>query len=586
MKNKRITLFLVLILLFNLTACNKEIDTNINNAKETALDVEEGKEIVYEPENGGNLVLPLTMLNTLNPLLSENLFYYYFSKLIFESLFELDNNLEIVPVLVKDYNVTEDGRTINIKLKDNVLWHDGEKFDAEDVAFTINTIKYANEDTVYKKMLNNTLGAFGSGSINRILNVEVLGPYELNIVFDRNFSYGLETLTFPIIPKHKFATDRENQKSYVAALTEEDYRPIGTGPYKFQEYEKYKSIKLSYFGEYRDGRPYIDEIVGKVLEDEKLILTAFETGQIDVTIPMGIDWEKYDQNNRIRIYEFVSQNYEFLGFNFSNGIFGGENGKTIRKAIAHGIDRQGIIQKVYLGHGTQANVPIHPNSWLLWEGANIYDYNPTKAKEELEKIGWKDVNGDGYYEDENGREIALRLLTNSSNPLRLKTADMIVENLNKIGIKVIKDYPEAMPDNLSDEILEEEWDGLNGKLARRDFDMVVLGWHLSSVPELSFAFHSSQIRTGNNFIGYKNEEMDEILMETFSAGNKEDKLKAFENLQSHIVEELPYVSLIFRNNALLVDKKVMGEIDPNFFNIYNNIENWYIPSEFQKKDIE
>lgn len=255
MKNKNIfALILALILLLNLTGCNNETEPSV---KQTVLETEEDKKITYEPEYGGSLVLPLTPLNTLNPLLSENLFYYHFSKLIFEGLFELDNNLDVIPVLAKDYSIREEGKVINIKLKENVKWHDGEKFDAEDVAFTINTIKFASEDTVYKKMLNDTFGSFSPANINRIINVEVLGPYELNIVFDRSFSHGLETLTFPIIPKHKFVADRENKKSYIAALSEEDYTPIGTGPYKFKNYEKYKSITLNFFSEYRDRKSVV-----------------------------------------------------------------------------------------------------------------------------------------------------------------------------------------------------------------------------------------------------------------------------------------------------------------------------------------
>src|SRR5699024_9047475 len=103
-----------------------------------------------------------------------------------------------IPVLADHYTIEDDGKVINIKLKENVIWHDGEKFTAEDVAFTINTIKYASEDTVYKKMLNNSIGIYNPRNINRIINVEILNPYELNIIFDRNFSHGLETLTFPI----------------------------------------------------------------------------------------------------------------------------------------------------------------------------------------------------------------------------------------------------------------------------------------------------------------------------------------------------------------------------------------------------
>ena len=569
-------------MLMTTIGCQKSDEKN----EAETFDIAKDKQAEYKPEYGGQLILPLTTLNTLNPLITENISYYHFSKLIFEGLFELDNNLNVKNQLAENYTIKEDGKVINIKLKDNVLWHDVEKFTAEDVAFTINTIKYASNDTTYKKMFNTTLGSFNPSDIRRVMDVQILDDYNINIVFDRNFSHGLETLTFPIIPKHKFVSGIEDKNSYIKALSEEDYVPIGTGPYKFESYEKYKIVTLKSYDKYRDGKAYIDQVIGKVLEDEELVLTAFETGQVNVTTDLDIDWEKYDQNNRIRIYEFVSQNYEFLGFNFSKEIFNNETGNKLRKAIAYGINRQAIIQRVYLGHATQTDLPIHPNSWLLSEDANIYGYNPTKAKEELSKLGWKDVDGDDYYEDENGKKVTLRLITNSYNPLRLKVADMIVEDLNKLGINVIKDYPDVIPDDLTEEMVESQWESVNNQISRGNYDIALLGWHLSAIPELSFAFHSSQIKTGTNFIRYNNEAMDEKLLEAFSASNRDVKLKAYEKLESFITEELPYVSLFFKNNALLVDRKIMGDIDPCFFDLYRNIEKWYIPKEFQQESVD
>ena len=462
MKCKRIIITLLIItILFTLTGCDKDEANNISETFETnTTSVKE-----YEPEYGGQLVLPLTVLKTLNPLISENLSYYYFSKLIFEGLFELDQNFDIKNQLAEDYIIRDDG-TISIKLKENVLWHDGEKLTAEDVAFTINTIKYANNDSTYKKMWDAAMGNYYSSNINRIIDVYVIDDYNLDIKFDINFSNSLETLIFPIIPKHRFVVDREDKNSYIKALMEDDYTPIGTGPYRFSNYDKYKSVQLEYFQDYREGRPYIDKIIGKILEDDELALTAFEAGQIDLTIALGVDWEKFDQNNRVRILEFVSQNYDFLGFNFSKSIFNNEQGHKLRKAMAYGIDRQAIIQKVFLGHATQTDLPIHPNSWLISDEANAYGYNLSKAREEINELGWKDINGDGFYEDENGKEITLRLITNSYNPLRLKTADMIVEDLNKMGIRVIKDYPENIPDNLTEEMVDNQWEQLNNRIIR------------------------------------------------------------------------------------------------------------------------
>jgi peptide/nickel transport system substrate-binding protein len=582
LKCKRIIITLLIItILFTLTGCDKDEANNISETFETnTTSVKE-----YEPEYGGQLVLPLTVLKTLNPLISENLSYYYFSKLIFEGLFELDQNFDIKNQLAEDYIIRDDG-TISIKLKENVLWHDGEKLTAEDVAFTINTIKYANNDSTYKKMWDAAMGNYYSSNINRIIDVYVIDDYNLDIKFDINFSNSLETLIFPIIPKHRFVVDREDKNSYIKALMEDDYTPIGTGPYRFSNYDKYKSVQLEYFQDYREGRPYIDKIIGKILEDDELALTAFEAGQIDLTIALGVDWEKFDQNNRVRILEFVSQNYDFLGFNFSKSIFNNEQGHKLRKAMAYGIDRQAIIQKVFLGHATQTDLPIHPNSWLISDEANAYGYNLSKAREEINELGWKDINGDGFYEDENGKEITLRLITNSYNPLRLKTADMIVEDLNKMGIRVIKDYPENIPDNLTEEMVDNQWEQLNNRIIRGDYDIVLLGWSISPTPELSFAFHSSQIKSGTNIIRYNNQAMDEALLEAFGAVNKDRKLKAYEKLQSVITEELPYVSLFFKNKALLIDKKIMGDVDPTFHNIYRNIEKWYIPKEFQEEVVD
>ena len=580
MKCKRILVTILIIVITLVTiGCVKKEEDNITEV----FDMDKNNEIEYEPEYGGQLVLPLTTLDTLNPLISENISYYHFSKLIFEGLFELDNDLNVINQLAEDYTIKEDGRVINIKLKDNVLWHDGEKFTSEDVAFTINTIKYAHNDTSYKKMFNNILGSFNSSNIGRIMDVQIINDHNIDIIFDRSFSHELETLTFPIIPKHKFVMGRENKNSYMAALAKEGYTPIGTGPYEFESYEKYKTIRLKSYEGYRDGKAYIDQIIGKILQDDELVLTAFETGQVHVATTEGIDWEKYDQSNRVRIYEFISQDYEFLGFNFSKGIFSSENGNTLRKAMAYGIDRQAIIQRVYLGHAIQIDLPIHPNSWLLSEDANVYGYNPSKAREEIEKLGWKDINGDGFYEDENGKEVILRLITNSYNPLRLKAADMIVENLRKMGINVVKDYPEVIPDNITEEMIESQWEKTNNQILKGNYDIALSGWHLSWIPELSFAYHSSKIKSNTNFIRYKNEIMDEALVEAFNASNRENKLRAYEKLQKIITEELPYISLYFKNNALLIDRKIMGDIDPTFYNLYRNIGKWYIPKEFQQK---
>ncbi|NLJ78764.1 MAG: peptide ABC transporter substrate-binding protein, partial [Tissierellia bacterium] len=315
-----------------------------------------------------------------------------------------------------------------------------------------------------------------------------------------------------------------------------------------------------------DGRPYIDYIVGRIFKDDELILTGFETGQLNLVMASDDEWERYQRDNA-RVLEFISERYEFLGFNFSNPVFSGEQGRALRKAIAYGIDRQSIISDVHLGHAAQTDLPIHPNSWLLSDHANAYGYDPSKAKEIIEGIGTEG--------------ISLRLITNSYNPIRLKVADMIAEDLENIGIEIIKDYPESVPDNLTDEMVDSQWMEVTNQISRGNFDMALTGWHLSPAQDLSFAFHSSQIRTGTNFIRYRNPGMDEALLIAFGESNEGNRLEAYREIEKIIIEDLPYVSLYFKNNALLIDEKVKGDIEPCFHNPYKNIRNWYIPKNFQ-----
>lgn len=563
---------ILLLLMLSMAACSTD------NIIKEIIDNNTEEDIKYEPVEGGQIVIPLTNLNTLNPLITENITYYHFSKLIFESIFELDNNLNIIPQLAKNYNITNEGKTISVELKKDIKWHDGADFNANDVAFTINTLKYAKDNSSYSNFFQGSQAILGQDDISIITDVKVIDSYNIDINFSDVSSNNLELLTFPIIPQHIFM---DSKNSFAKALEIDNYLPIGTGPYKYVKYEKFKNISLISFDEYREGKAYITNIDGKVLEDEELILTAFETGQLSMATTIGVDWDKYKSNKRIRTVEYVSNNYEFIGFNFEKEIFQGESGLAIRKAINYGIDRQAIIRKIYLEHASQIDVPIHPDSWLVSDDANTYGYSIDKAKEILKVAGWSDENEDGILEDENGDKLSLKILTNSYNQLRLNTTEMIAEDLKKIGFEIIKDYEPNFIDSPSEEQINTQWDNINTNIANGDFEMVVLGWEMSFIPDLSFMFHSSEKPDTNNFIRYKNETIDRLLLNTYEASNREEKKENYIKLQEFIVEEIPYISLFYKNKALLVDSKIKGDLNPMFLNPYNGLKDCFIPENLQ-----
>lgn len=565
MKYKNIIIFfLITLILTSLIGCGLR-ENDIGQEENLENDTDNLEDII--PKVGGSVSIPLTNFSTLNPLLTDNSSYYHFSKLIFEGLFDFDENLKPRPKLAESYKISQDGKTVSIKIKEGIQWHDGQALTSEDIEFTIDAIKKSTLDSTYGRVFRESLGLEDNLNLSTFINSEIIDSRNIEIIFDREFANVLGVLTFPIIAKHAFP-------HIEAALSIEDYKPLGTGPFKFEDYEKFKSVNLKGNWEYWDGPIYIENIMGRVLDDNGLILTSFETGQIDFAFSMGVDWDKYRQNKRIKVYEYISSDYEFLGFNFAGDKFTEEEGIALRKAINYGIDRQNIIENQYLGHGTQIDVPIHPKSYLLDDISEIYGFNLNFAREELLKAGFIDNDEDGILESSQGIPLNLRLLTNTSNLSRLRTGEIIIEDLRKLGIEVSLVENISNMKLLSQEDKDIQWDLVEDNLAKGNFDIALLGWKTSVIPNISYMFHSSNIKD-TNFIKYENELMDRLLENSLNSGlgNKQENYKA---LQEHILDQLPYVSLFYKNQALLVDSGIKGDLSPNFYNLYNGLDKCFV----------
>lgn len=553
MKKQKIKILSIIMLIsFILTACTS---TGGNDGED---------EKQYEKASGGEIKIPISTVESMNPLLSENESLYSFYDLIYEGLFRFNNEHNIENLLAKDYSIKNEGRTINIELRSDIKWHDGESFTSEDVKFTLDTLRHAFKNKEYRDILSKYDKLIKPEDIEHIYNVSIIDEKNIEIDFDRSFSNSIETLSFPIFPSHQFS-DEEGNFSYDKFLeSAEDFRPIGTGPYKFFEYNKGESIALeSNENWWNQEKPYIKNIKGIILKEDDF-KKALEDEKIDVLKTTFKSFDDFKKDNDVKIHEYASNDFDFLGFNFKNDIFKGEEGKAIRKAIAYAIDRQEIIEKVYDNNATKARLPILNNSYLINEENDNYEYDVKKAKEILKDAGFK-KSGD--------EKLKFKLITNSNDKYRKETADMIVKYLEKIGIEIEKIY-------------QEDIGKMMNEIEKGNFDISLLGLELSESPNLAFAFHSEKIEDGTNFISYKNEDMDDLLVEAFSAKDREIKKEKYFEIQKILLEDLPYVGLFFTNNALVIDERIKGNIEPLEYGIYNNIEKWFIPKELQENKTE
>ncbi len=536
MKASRIGILIMLIIALSLTGCSTQIAAENDVEQENILEE-------LEPLVGGTLRLSVTRFNNFNPLINNNNSLYQLQRLIYEGLVAFDENKDIKPALAEAWQISADGQSIELTLRRDVTWHDGEPFTAEDVIFTQQLINSNNQmqgTSIYRT------------SLQQISDIRAVEENVLRITFNRPFSNGLEVLTFPILPKHLF------QDSNAEKLINGDFPMVGTGMYKVLEYEHMQLLTLARNDGYWGSKPYIDNITVAIVPDREAQLSLFENGEIDAAQPLAVDWAKYTDGKNEKVYEYISNQYEFLGINFNKPAL---NDKNLRQAFAYAIDRHTIVKNLYLGHGTVVDVPIQPISWIFDDENITYGFDSEKAKKLLADYGYED-NGSGVLiSPVNSSELKLKLITNKDNLLREKTAYYIQDELQKIGIEI--------------EVVLLEWDEFNQELAAGNYDLVLAGWDLADMPDFSFAFHSTQPKT-TNFISYTNEEMDSILEDIFKAPSREQKQEAYKLLQNHITEELPYISLFFKNSAVAVRSNIKGNFHPQSDNHYNGIEEWFI----------
>jgi peptide/nickel transport system substrate-binding protein len=537
--NKKMSIAIVITMICSLflVSC-KEIE--YANQPEVKIDIE-------KPSSGGTVVLGSVEPRELNPLRVNSMSFLDASKLIFEQLAEYDSSLKLVPVIAQSWNFVDGSSQCMVSLKNNIFWSDGEKITSEDVVYSLDTIKSADNSTFKEKLLH-------------VYSYQAVDESTFKIVFDQAYADAFDVLTIPIIPKHVFAGNANAV-------------PVASGPYKISSYTKLKQLELVpnekwiRLGSVKEKgtTPYVEKIDVQFINDLDAFSTAFQAKELDILHTQSYDWEKYSEIKDVKIYKYTSLYYDFIGFNYNQSIF---QDKAVRKAIMAAVNRKGIIDKYLLGNAVLTDVPINPNSWLYDNQEVNSSFSKINAQNLLKEAGFVDSNNDKVLErkyDDITQTLKFTLLTNNENDFRQKAALEIKKNLEEVGFSV--------------EVKTMSFEEMRTAIATKKYDAVLTGYNLSPNQDLSFAFHSSQIASGKNFMSYSNLDMDNSLYEAFTSTDDNTRKEAYGKIQKTFRDEVPCISLFFRESAIVVRDKVKGEITPDAVNPYRNIQNWFIAKD-------
>lgn len=445
----------------------------------------------------------------------------------YDTLYQLDATGAPQPWLVSATEISEDGLTYTLDLVEGVTWHDGEAFTAEDVKFTFDYFA-ANNHSRFTR------------AVRPIASTEVEGDNRVIITLaDVTPSFGLSVLAdVPIIPQHIWS-GVENPAEYIF----DDVTNVGTGPYKLVEYVAEQYYRFEANTDYFAGVPNIQELVFVKFADDAGTLAALRSGEVDMLI-RPVAPEQIDllvAQSTFQVQQGPLYTTQMLIYNLDRPIF---NSLAVRQAMALAIDRQDLIDTVYLGAATLGNLGwIHPAS--PYYNADIaYVYDPEQAIAVLEEAGIVDSDGDGVRELD-GEPISFDFLVNGSDSLRLRLAELVSQMLAEVGIKANVIAAER---TTWEESVWPNFDVANG----RNYDMAVWGWSApvqadpGRFPNL---VHSDPAIGTSNLSGYVSAEADALSEAIMVEGDEAKRTELVKELQTLVATDLPFLLLLYPDGA-------------------------------------
>lgn len=489
--------------------------------------------------------------STLIPLLASDSSSRAVAAQVYNGLVKYDKDLKLVGDLAASWDVSADGLTITFHLRRGVKWHDGQEFTARDVLYTHRVTIDPKTPTAYAE------------DFKQVKEISAPDPYTVRVTYDKPFAPALASWGMEILPAH-LLDGKDITKSDLAR------HPIGTGPYRFKEWLAGQRVVLEAFDGYFEGRPYIDRYLFRVIPDTATMYMELKAGGIDM---MGLTPVQYQRQtigrdflSRFAKYRYPASSYVYLGYNLRNPLFAD---KRVRQAISAAINKDEIIHGALLGMGQVAHGPFKPGTWPYNPNVKDIGYDPARALALLAEAGWR-RGSDGVLA-KGGRPFQFTILTNQGNDLRLKTAQIIQYRLKKIGIDV--------------KIRVVEWASfLKNFIDKGNFEAIVMGWTIPPDPDLFDVWHSS--KTGPkelNFVGFKNPEVDRLIVEGRGTFDQEERRRCYYRIQEILADEQPYTVLYVPDALPVVQARFRG-IEPAPAGISYNFIRWYVPKEEQLTD--
>ncbi len=488
---------------------------------------------------------------------------------IYNKLFEISNTAIPTPILAQSYSISPDGKIITIYLRKGIKFHHTDwfkptrDFNADDVVFSLNrvlgyetylptleqsAVDYKNPQyrIFHEQAKKVRFPYFESIKLNqKIESVKALNPHTVQITLFKPDASILSHLAsqYAIIFSQEYAVQLNADDN----LVQLDLLPVGTGPYKVKNYFRNQYVRLEKNEDYWKKDAKIKNIIIDLSTDRTGRLVKFFNGECQIASYPEVSQLGLLKENDKRYYVKSAEgmNLAYLAFNFQNAVIQDEQ---IRRAIAQAINRQRIIKTIYHNTATVANNIIPNISWASSVNTPdfAYDFNPSKAKKVLQDkqlhLNMWVLNEEQVY-----------------NPAPLKTAELIKEDLNNVGVNVtIRSVTRTF---LIDQLNKKS----------ENYDMILTGWLAGNLDPDSFMrpiLSCNSASEMTNLSNWCDEDFDQLMDKALDSPNLWERAHAYNQAQELILSKLPIVPLANMKRVLVVNSRVR-HIEMNPFGSLN-----------------
>ncbi len=450
-----------------------------------------------------------------------------------------DGTLEVEPALAESWEISDDGTVYTFTLREGVSFHDGTPFNAEAVVF--NFQRMLDEEHPYYDTGPFPLAFFFS----TVDTVEAVDETTVRFTLKEPYAPFLSNLAYPTGLIVSPAAVEAHGKDF-------GRNPVGTGPFKFAEWESNAKVVVEANPDYWDGAPSLQAVVFRPITDANTRVAEMLAGGVDLMVEVPPDnVATFNDDPGFEVFEQAGPHVWFLILNTKEGPFAD---KRVRQAVNYAIDKETLVNDVLQGTAEVAAGPTPPAfAWAYNESLEPYPHDPEKAKSLL-----KDAGAEGasltFYVTEGGSGML--------DPIPMGSA--IQADLAEVGLDVnIETY---------------EWNTFLGKVnpgLEGKADMAEMAWMTNdpdTLPYLTLRTEASPDNGGFNSGYYANPEVDKLLEAARRATDQAERAKLYKEMQTIVHEDAPWAFIAnWKQNAVASERVEGFALQPSFFLLLHDV---------------